>query len=262
MNRKFTYFRLASILLISVAPARSQTAPAPKDPPPAAAAAKLPTVDELCDKFAKASGGKEAWAKLQTMTMTGTVDIPTFGVSGKMEILAKRPNKILRTTSVMDGQYVHKEAFDGQAGWVSDPQSGLKAMTGSQLEQAKVETVFDSDIRLKEIYPDLKVTGRAKVGDRDAITAVAHEPGGKTLTMYFDEKSWLRIAEDSEGPDESGTVVKANLIFEDYRAAGDIQLAHQIRISAPNITLVYKIDDVKFNEPVDDAKFAMPAAAN
>jgi hypothetical protein len=260
MHRKFTYFGLASILFISVAPARSQTtpAPAPKDPP--AAGAKLPSADEVADKFAKASGGKEAWAKVQTIVMTGTVDIPTFGVSGKMEILAKRPNKILRTTSVMDGQYVHKEAFDGQAGWVSDPQAGLKAMKGVELEQAKVETIFDSDVRLKEVYPDLKVTGRAKVGDRDAVTAVGHEPGGKTVTMYFDEKTGLRLAEDSEAPDETGAVVKANVVFEDYRPAGDLQLARQIRITAPNVSLVIKIEDVKLNEPVDDAKFAMPAA--
>jgi hypothetical protein len=263
MNRKFTYFSLASILFFSVAPAHSQTTPAaaPKDPPPAAADAKLPSADEVAEKFAKASGGKEAWAKVQTLTMTGTVDIPTFGVSGKMEILAKRPNKILRTTSVMDGQFVHKEAFDGQAGWVADPQTGLKVMKGVELEQAKVESIFDSDVRLKEVFPDLKVTGRSKVGDRDAIVAVGHEPGGKTITMYFDEKTGLRMAEDSEGPDETGTVVKANVVLEDYRPAGDIQLAHKIRITAPNVSLVIQIEDVKLNEPVDDAKFAMPPAS-
>jgi hypothetical protein len=262
MNRKFTYFGIASILFISVAPAHSQTTPAaaPKDAAPATAEAKLPSVDEVADKFAKASGGKEAWAKLQTLTMTGTVDIPTFGVSGKMEILAKRPNKILRTTSVMDGQFVHKEGFDGQVGWASDPQAGLKAKKGMELEQTKVESTFDSDVRLKEVYPDLKVTGRSKVGDRDAIALVAHEPGGKTITMYFDEKTGLRIAEDSEGPDETGAVVKTNVVLEDYRPAGDIQLAHKIRITAPNVSLVIQIEDVKLNEPVDDAKFAMPPA--
>src|SRR5262249_54086316 len=160
----------------------------------------------------------------------------------------------LRVSSLADGQYVQKEAFDGQAGWASDPQKGLRPLTGSQLEQAKVESIFDSDARLKEVYPDLKVTGRAKVGDRDTYTAVAHEPGGKTLTMYLDAQTGLRIAEDSEGPDENGAVVKANVFFEDYRSAGNIQMPYRIRINAPNITLVIKIEDVKFNDPVDDAK--------
>jgi len=257
MNRKFIYFGLASIFFICVAPAHSQTAPAPKDPP--TAEVKLPTADELAEKLAKGSGGKDAWAKLNTMTMTGTVDIPTFGVSGKVEIFAKRPNKILRTTNVMDGQFVQKEAFNGEAGWTSDPQKGLRAITGAQLEQVKVESVFDADAHLKEIYPDLKVMGRSKVGDHEAYTAVAHEPGGKTVTMYFDAQTGLRIAEDSDGPDETGAVVKAHLLFEDYRVAGDVQLPRTIRIEAPNVSLVIKIEDVKFNDPLDDAKFAMPA---
>lgn len=264
MNRKFTYFGIASILFFAVGPANSQTVPATNGGTASAAKdakeEKLPTPSELSEKCAKGSGGKEAWAKLNTMVMTGKVDIPTFGVSGTMEVVAKRPNKILRTTNVMDGQFVRKEGFDGQAGWSSDPQQGLKAFSGAQLEQLKVEAVFDTDVRLNELYPDLKVTGRNKVGDRDAYTVVAHEPGGKTVTMYMDVQTGLRIAEDSEGPDENGTVVKTNLLFDEYRAEGDVQVPHRIRIHAPTVSLEIKIEDVKFNTPVDDAKFAMPSA--
>ena len=258
MGHKFTRLGFAFLFLISAATARSQTAPAAKDP--ATREEKLPTADELSEKFAKASGGKEAWAKLKTMVLTGTVDIPTFNATGKVEIYAKRPNKILRATSIMDGQFVQKEGFDGEAGWTSDPQKGLRAMTGAQLEQTKIEAIFDTDARLKEVYPDLKVTGRSKMGDRDVYTAVAHEPGGKTLTMYFDAQTGLRIAEDSEGPDDTGTVVKASLSFEGYRAVEGVQQPRLIRIKAPNISLVITIEDVKVNEPVDDAKFAIPAA--
>src|SRR5215475_11551730 len=257
MNRKLRYFGIASLLLVWATATYCQTAPPPKDAPNEE---KLPTADELSEKCAKGSGGKEAWAKLKTMVLNGTIEIPTFNATGKFEVFAKRPNKLLRTTSIMDGQFVQKEGFDGQAGWASDPQKGLRALTGAQLEQAKVESIFDTDARLKEVYPDLKVTGRAKVGDRDAYTAVAHEPGGKTLTMYLDTQTGLRIEEDSEGPDETGAVVKANLLFEDYRAAGDIQIPYRIRIKAPNVSLVISVEDVKFNDPVDDAKFAMPAA--
>jgi outer membrane lipoprotein-sorting protein len=256
MNRRLAHFGIASLLLIGIPTARCQTAPPPKDAP--AADAKLPSAEELSEKCAKGSGGKEAWAKLQTMVMTGTVDVPTFNVSGTFEVDAKRPNKIFRVTTMAGGQFVRKEAFDGQTGWASDSQQGLKAITGARLEQTKVEAIFDTDVRLKEVYPDLNVTGRIKIGDRDAYTAVAHEPGSKTVTMYLDAQTGLRIAEDTEGPDENGTVVKTNLLFDDYRSVGDVQIPHRIRIHAPTVSLELKIEDVKFNVPVDDAKFAMP----
>jgi len=192
--------------------------------------------------------------------MTGTIEIPTFNLTGTIEIYAKRPNKTLQITNVMDGQFVQKKAFDGRAGWKSDPRSGLSVLAGPELEQTKLEAVFDTDVRLKEVYPDMKVTGRAKVGDRDAYTVLAHEPGEKTVTIYFDAQTGLRIGEDSVGPDETGTVVKTNVFIEDYRSAGGIQVPYRIRVVTPNVSVVIKIDDVQFNATVDDAKFAMPSA--
>jgi len=260
MNRRLSSFGIASILLfVCSAPAFSQTAATPKDA--VDKEEKLPTADELSEKCAKGSGGREAWAKLQTIVMTGTVEIPTFNVTGKIEIFAKRPNKTLQITNVMDGQFVQKKAFDGQAGWKSDPQNGLKVLTGPELEQTRLEAVFDTDVRLKELYPDMKVTGRAKVGDRGAYTALAHEPGEKTVTMYFDAQTGLRIAEDALGPDETGNVVKTNIFIEDYRSAGGIQVPYRIRIVTPTVSVTIKIDDVQLNATVGDAKFAMPAAS-
>ena len=253
-----------TLLLAGSVPVFSQTAPQASPPAstPSAAPMKeeaLPSVDQLVEKCAKANGGKEAWAKLSTLVMTGTMDLPTFSMSGKVEVYAKAPNKILRITDVNGGQYVQKEAFDGKAGWKSDPQAGLRQLAGPELEEAKAESAFDSEVRLKEIYPDMKVTGRAKLGDRDAYTVLAHE-GRKTLTFYFDAQTGFRIGEDSEGPDDNGTVQKIKLTFEDYQPVGAVQIPHKIRGTSPVVTFEIHIQDAHFNVPVDDAKFAKPPA--
>ena len=183
MNRKLSHFAVASVVLaFCIAPAFSQSAPPPK------ATAKeeaLPSVDELAAKCAKASGGKEAWAKLTTQVLDGTIELPAFGFTGKVKFIAKAPNKMLHVVTLGDGQFEQKQGFDGRVAWKSDTQTGLRRLEGAQLEQAKMEAIFDSDVRLKEIFPDMKVTGRAKVGDRDTYTVLAHEPGGKTDTFYF-----------------------------------------------------------------------------
>ena len=245
------------------APQASKPAPTPA-PSPAALPAKdeaLPTVDQLVEKCAKANGGKEAWAKLSTLVMTGTVDVPTYNMSGKVEVYAKAPDKILRITDINEGQYVQKEAFDGKAGWRSDPQAGLRQLAGPEVEEVKIESAFDAEVRLKELYPDMKVTGRTKLGDRDAYTVLAHE-GRKTITFYFDAQTGVRIGEDSEGPDENGTVQKMHLTFEDYQAVAgsSVQIPRKIRGVSPVVTFEMQIKDAQFNVPVDDAKFAMPAA--
>lgn len=261
---------LVTMLLAGSVPAFSQTGPqaSPSSPAtapaPAASPVKdeaLPTVDQLVEKCAKANGGKEAWAKLSTLVMTGTMDLPTFSMTGKIEVYAKAPNKILRITDINEGQYVQKEAFDGKAGWKSDPQAGLRQLAGAELEEAKAESAFDSEVRLKEIYPDMKVTGRTKLGDRDAYTVLAHE-GRKTVIFYFDAQTGFRIGEDSEGPDENGTVQKIQLTFGDYQPVGGVQIPHKIRGTTPVVTFEMQIKDAQFNVPVDDAKFAMPPSGS
>jgi hypothetical protein len=242
-------------LLVCAGPTFSQTA-APSSGT-AAKDAALPSAEELSARCAKGSGGKEAWAKISTLVLSGSIDIPAMGATGKVEVIAKAPNKILQSTSLADGQFVQKQGFDGRVGWKYDTQQGLKKLEGAELEEARTDANFDTDVRLKEIYPDLKVTGRTKVGAHDAYTAVAHG-GGKTLTFYLDAESGRRVAEDTEGPDESGKVEKTSLTFEEYKAVEGIQIATKIGVTTTAFSFVINIQEVKHNVPVDDSTFAMP----
>ncbi|HKD50809.1 MAG TPA: hypothetical protein VKB90_08430, partial [Candidatus Acidoferrum sp.] len=239
-------------------PCFPQTQNAPKSAP--AKAEALPTADEIAAKCAKGSGGKEAWAKLSTLVMKGTMEIPAANLTGTVEIYTKAPNKTLRIISLADGQFVQKEAFDGQVAWRSDPQTGLKRLEGAELEEVKTESAFDTDVRMKELYPDMKVTGRAKVGDRDAFTVFTREPGGRAVTLYFDAENGVRIAEDSEGPDENGKTQKISTFFEDYRTLGGVRVPYRVRGEAATFTFVIRIQEAQFNVPVENAMFTMPDA--
>src|SRR5882672_1415806 len=249
MSRKRNFLAVASIFLVfCVAPAFPQGAPPPK------AAAKeeaLPSVDELAVKCAK--------AKLSTQVLDGTIELPAFGLTGRIKFIAKAPNKMLHVVTLADGQFEQKQGFDGQVAWKSDTRTGLKKLEGAEFEQTKMEAIFDSDVRLKEVFPDMKVTGRAKVGDRDTYTVLAHEPGGKTDTFYFDAQTGQRIAVDSEGPDESGNVVKASIFLEDFRTIDGIQIPFRIRIESPAANLVITLQEVHHNVPIEDSIFAMPS---
>jgi hypothetical protein len=244
------------LLFTCVFLAYPQASPQPKNVSPKAEA--LPTVDEIAAKCARGSGGKDAWAKISTQVLSGTVEITGVGITGKIEITSKAPDKVFHLFSFADGQFVQKRGFDGRAGWEFDSQKGLKRLEGAQLEDARLEGIFDTEVRLKEVYPDMKVTGRTRIGDRNAYTVLTHAPGGKTNTFYFDAETGLRIAEDSEGPDKNGKTEKSNVLFEDYRAVSGIQIPFRIRVTSPSISLVIQIQEVKHNLSVDDVIFAMP----
>ena len=220
----------------------------------------LPTIDEIAEKCANASGGREAWAKLSSQVLTATIELLSPQMTGKAEIFSKVPNKSFHVFSLADGQFQEKQGFDGKVGWKSDSQNGLRLLQGAELEDARLEAVFDTDVRLKEIYPDMKVLGLSNIEGRDAYAVLTHEPGNKAVTFYFDVKTGLRIGEDSESPDANGKVEKTHYLFEDYRTSDGIQIPFKIRITSPSVSLNINVQEVRHNVPIDDSLFAAPSA--
>jgi len=219
----------------------------------------LPTIEAITEKCARASGGREAWAKLSTQVISGTVELTSPPLTGKMEILAKAPNRSVHTFSLANGRFEEKAGFDGNIAWKRDSQKGLRQLQGSELEGAKIEAVFDTDVRLREVYPDMKVVGRTTIAGQDSYAVLTHEPGNKKITFYFDAKTGLRIAEDSEGPDGDGKVEKTNIAFEDYRRVDGIQIPFRLRITSASVSLVINVLEVHHNVALDDSVFAMPS---
>jgi len=220
---------------------------------------RLPTAAEISERYAKASGGREAWAKLSTLVLTGTIEVASPQMSGTVEILAKAPNKLLLTMSLLNGQFVRKQGYDGQNGWEFDPESGLKRLAGAELQQTKLDAVFDTDIRFAELYPDMKVVGKTSVGNREAYKVSTKGPDGKNKNFYFDAQTWLRIAEDAETTDDNGKNLELKSFFEDYRAVAGVQLPFRVRITSSSISFVMNIQEAKHNVPVEDSSFAVPA---
>jgi len=179
-------------------------------------------------------------------------------MSGTVEILAKAPNKLLLNMSLLNGQFVRKQGYDGQNGWELDPESGLKRLAGAELQQTKLDAVFDADIRFAELYPDMKVVGKTSVGSREAYKVSTKGPDGKNKNFYFDAQTWLRIAEDAETTGDDGKNLELKSFFEDYRAVAGVQLPFRVRITSSSISFVMNFQEVKHNVPIEDSSFAVP----
>ena len=247
----------AFFLLLWVGPASAQSAKPQNNLLPKTQL--LPTSTELAEKCAKAIGGREAWAKLSTLVLTGTIEMPALHLTGQVELYEKAPNRSLRVISVAGKQYVQKHGFDGQIGWELDPKNGLRQLQGPALEQAKLEAVFDSDVHLKEIYPDMKVLGETKLGDKDAYIALARtRPSAKATKMYFDAQSGLHVADETEVLASNGKIEKTITYYEEFRTVGGVQIPFRIRFTSPSVSFAINLANARPNEPLDDSVFAMP----
>jgi hypothetical protein len=219
--------------------------------------AALPTVDQVLDKYIAAVGGKAALEKQSSRVEKGTLEIPAFGMTGNMETFSKAPNK---TAFVLDlpGFGVVKQGFDGKTGWSSDPQTGLRELSGAELSQMKLNSEFHRDSKLKTLYPKITVKGKDKVGDKEVIVLEATPADGSAEQWYFDAATGLLIRRDFEVDSPLGKTSIQSFV-DSYMEVDGLKIPSAMRQVRPDMTFNLKVSEVKHNVPIDDAKFVKPA---
>jgi hypothetical protein len=217
-----------------------------------------PTVEQILDKYVQALGGKEAVQKPATCVMKGSITTPATGEKGSIEVYRKAPNKQLIVIDIASNGGPTPQGYNGSAAWYVDPDDGPQDMDPDGAAAMKFQSEFYRDIRLKELYSRFAFGGTAKVGGRDAYVIEATRRDGGQEKMYFDTASGLMVRNDTPyvTPDGEGTMES---IFEDFQAVDGIQMAFTVRQSTPDFDYVIRYQEIRYNVPIDDAKFEKPA---
>jgi zinc protease len=249
---------LTTLILCSVIAVAAFAQAGPQKPATDGKSAALPSVDQILDKYVQAIGGKAAIEKQTSRVSKGTFEIAAFGATGTAEIYAKAPNKSASVINVA-GFGVVQDGFDGKAGWAVDPQNGARDKAGAELAAAKLDAEFLKPIKIKQLYPKIVVKGKDKVGEKEVYVVEATPAESSVETWYFDTQTGLILREDSEreGPQGKQSIQS---FPEDYREVDGVKIPFKLRQVTSAFTIDIKIDEVKHNVPIDDAKFNKPAA--
>ena len=221
-------------------------------------AAKLPSVDQILDKYVQALGGKSAIEKQTSRVSKGTFEIAAFGATGSAEIYEKAPNKSASVVNVA-GFGVVQEGFDGKTAWAVDPQNGMRDKSGVELASAKLDAEFLKPIKIKQLYPKIVVKGKDKVGDKVVYVLEATPVESSVETWYFDTQTGLILRQDMERESAQGKQ-SVQSFLDDYRDVDGVKIPFKLRQVTSAFTIDIKIEEVKHNVPIDDAKFNKPAA--
>jgi len=250
MKFKFALF-LAIVLMRSVAAFAQSATPAKP-----ASTVKLPTAQEVLDKYVKAIGGRDAMTKIKSWKSTGTVELAPMGVSGTVESISAAPGRSLTKMNLAGlGEFV--EGFDGTTAWSVNPIQGNREKTGAELAQTKLTNIFNRDLNLEKYYSKLTVKGIEKVGDKDAYVVTGQAEGLPETTFFFDTNSGLLLRTDSTVVSPEGQQPVKTFIDE-MKTFDGVMLPTKVRTVLPAIEIRLSISDYKSNAPIEDAVFSKP----
>ncbi|HLG57052.1 MAG TPA: hypothetical protein VI485_17055 [Vicinamibacterales bacterium] len=229
-------------------------------------AASAQTVDEVIEKHLTALGGQAALGKLNSRTMTGTITLstPAGEVSGPIEVLNERPNKVrtainLDLTALGVGKVVIDQRFNGTTGYAIDSLQGNRDLTGDQVEIMRNSAFPSPFINYKELGATVELSGKEKVGDRDAYLLIVKPKTGPAMRQYLDADSYLpvRVVMTLNIPPVGEMEQTTDLL--DWRDVDGIKVPFQIRTSSNVQTLSIDVTKVEHNKAIDQSLFSKPA---
>jgi hypothetical protein len=230
--------------------------------------ASAQTVDEIVEKTLTALGGRAALAKIKTRSAAGTITLstPAGDVTGAIELLNAIPNKsrtLIKAdlTSLGIGPLTVDQRFDGKSGYVLDSFQGNREISGNQLDNLRNSSFPHPLLNYKDVGTSAKLSGKEKVGDRDAFVVVFEPVSGSAVRQYIDAETYLpiKVVVKAEVP-QLGQEMDQTNEFLDFRDVDGVKVPFQLKSTSNIQNFSIKLTKVEHNVAIDDALFSKPAA--
>ena len=193
---------------------------------PATQAQKLPTAREIVDRFVKASGGAEAFQSIKSMHTKGTFSIVGQSLSGTLDMMAARPNKLLMRVSIPAIGTV-EEGFDGKVGWSLDPLQGPSLVIERQLSERADEAWFDAELHKNDYIKEMTVVGRESMDGRDVYRLRVVTLRGNEQFELYDVDNGLQVAVEASRDTPLG-IVPSVVLMKEYQKYGSLLMPAKV----------------------------------
>jgi hypothetical protein len=236
-------------------------------------AAEPGTAEQVLEEYVKAIGGKKALLAGKTLMAGGALEVPSQGMKGKLSIHAKAPNLSLHVVQI-EGVGEVRKGHDGSVAWSDDPFLGLRKMEGTERDTFSREADFYAPLNWKEHYPEVELLGKEGEGEETTYAVKMTPATGYSETRHFDAKSFLLVRVETTVPNPMSFLlvrvettvpnpmgdVPVVQFVSDYQEVSGVLVPFRMETHVGGVTAaVTTLEWMRYNEPIDDSIFAMPA---
>jgi zinc protease len=224
------------------------------------------TADEIIEKHLAALGGRTALNNLKSRSTKGTIAVstPVGDLMGTIETLNQAPNKS-RSLIQVDlsnlglGQVVQDQRFDGTTGYVIDTMQGNRDITGDQLELMKIARFPTPLLDYKAMGSTVELSGKEKVGARDAYVLMIKPKAGPAIRLYIDAENYLPIKTIVKVMvPQLGGEVEQTTENSDFKEINGVKVPFRVKTESSVQTVLVTLTQVEHNTQIDQSLFSKP----
>jgi outer membrane lipoprotein-sorting protein len=217
--------------------------------------AKAQTLDEVLNSHFKAVGQENLVA---VNSFIIKAKLSQAGMEMPMERKIKKPNKF-RMEIEMQGQKMI-QAFDGVEGWMVTPwlSPEPQELAGDQLKQAIAQADIEGELyNYEKKGSTAEFIGKVNLDGKVAYRIKLTDKEGNIKNYFIDADTYL-IKKVKAKVEAMGQTVDVETRMLDYREVDGITMAMKMESDTPMGTITILMEEVKFNEDLDDAIFKKP----
>jgi len=216
-----------------------------------------PAAKAILEESIKATGGREAMAKIKSRQVEGEMTMPAQGMKMKLIMKQKAPTKTFTKMEMPDVMTI-EQGFDGQKAWSKDTIQGLRELAGAELEQARESATIFPELLIMDNLTSAKLLKDVEENGQTLKVIEVTSKDATDKTLYFDKTTKLLAKMTSSfatGPD--GAMV-ATVSVSDYKEKDGVKYATKMQMEVMGQKMQMSFSDVKHNVEFDDSIFAMP----
>jgi zinc protease len=241
---------LALVAALVIMPGYAQKPPAPGSKEALA----------VLDKLIEALGGRKALEAIKDMTISGTAEIVQYGLTVPVTIYQKEPNKVRVDVTIAEANMTIIQAYDGQKGWYTNPQSGATEEMPEFMAKEIARQAGESQALLHPVKAGMTYALKPKeaLEGKDYVVLERTAADGHKTTMYLDPETFLpyKVAARTIGQD--GSEVDSETFSTNYQKTGGMMIAFAMRTLQNGAeTQRVTVTAVSTNANLDDAFFTL-----
>ncbi len=224
-----------------------------------ARAPKIPTADDILNRYIDAIGGAQKVAALTSYTGTGRYDgFDSYHGKVPVDLYAKVTGEHSIVTHTQNGDSV--TVTNGKTAWImgpDKPMSVLELVPGGDLDGVKLDAALAFPGTLKKTLTDIKTGFPATLIDDRPVSVIQGMIGGSKVKLYFDKETGLLTRMYRLSHTVIGSV-PVQIDYSDYHEVAGVKIPFQWKNTWTDGQSSYIFEAMTPNVAIDAAKFARP----
>jgi len=255
--KTFSTARVALLVLAAAGCAAPAAAPQPATAATGAASApgaRAPAAI-LADAVA-ATGGVQAWRSHRSVHQKMVLTLKGMAMSGPVEHFQTSNDKSL-TVTTLPAVGETRDGSNGSVLWAQDPVNGTRLLEGAEAEQARIEAAWNLEMEAPALFAKIETVPDAPAGLECLVLTPKIAP---PMRACYDRQTHLEVSLEGTRATPQGQV-PFNSTVSDWRAVGGLKIPYASQMQAGPVTIVTALNDIAFDEPLDDKMFEPPGGA-